>query len=109
MIHYKYLYNNILNKNNSFARAKQAKQKGLEQPQTLRKTTHTRLDKTIFLLDLGLRYPRTHLIPFNSTKEEEELAVLRRLLSNDRANPFKELYNLDYEYGPRLHLNYPEY
>ena len=48
------------------------------------------------------------MIPFNGIKEEE-IQVLRHLLPSDRANPFKELYNFDHEFAPRLRLNEPEF
>ena len=73
-----------------------------------RSTTQSRLDRTTLSPQRGIRYPKTHLIPFNGTKEEE-LAVLRKTLPKDGSHPFKGPYALDYDYGPTTHLNEPEY
>ena len=53
-------------------------------------------------------YPRTHFIPFNGTKEEV-LQALHHLLPNDGANPYKEPYNLNLEFGPCLRFSEPQY
>ena len=74
--------------------------------QPKRKTTQTNLDLSSISPKQGPVYPHTQLVPFNGTKEEE-LQALRHLLPSDGANPYKEPYNLNLEFGPRLRICEP--
>ena len=82
------------------------KKSRLQQPR--RKTTQTNLDLSSISPKQGPVYPRTQLVPFNST-EEKELHALYRLFPSDAANPYKELYNLNFEFCPRLRICEPQY
>ena len=95
----------IRNQNTKITMTKQTGKKQRSGRPRTRATTQSHLEKmNLSPPPKGKRYPRTNLIRFDGTKEQE-IEVLRHLLPKDGTNPFKEPYTLDPVFAPRLGLN----